>query len=708
MSVKIPRIDSSIISWEEGWKEIQTNALDVIERHIEAGDSNVRKLFSNAELTRLLFIWRVMSQKRFYQMYRVSKLLQIIKENIFSPILHIVKSEREGQLIEEEATQQKLRHIMKQWGKGTVVDIFEKELESAYIKDMLSYYVEKGQNWRERQQDASVVAVVHVGWVDKVLQEEQTRCRRYLLPSSEGRILQAIVEEFLSESIVQELLLMSSVQGEADNNNNIQLLIFAVLNKDYFQDTFKEKRLQVLSILFQKRIFEEGKRIVEEYLNNLPTASTLKSDTQTYLVISSLLKLYTSSCDIVEAHFAKHTLFGKAIHGAFSDLLNHDDLFILSDSAAELLANYCNHLLRSTTSTCQMSVVQDIESELEHTIALVEDLKEKDLFAEVSRHLLASRTLFSSTNKSYELDILFVNKLKVHFGARFTAKMERMINDITVNKEQEYVFQQFYLEKKAMNKDLFEFSAQVLTLGHWPVFSSLSEASLPANMIAALDIFKGYYNQRLYSSRRRLTWIHSLGRVEMLAVMGSSSYELHLNTLQAAILLLFNSLPSREDLSFSFLQHTLQLPADVIVRLLKSLSLEKCRILIRTSSDQDDSEASHPISSTDRFRPNQSFTSSTPTLRIPMCSLGDMTTMSVVNSSPNLEQDRLFAIEAAIVRVMKVRRQLSHQLLVTEVLNHLTLFKPDSRALKQRIEALIERNYLERDADQPQSYLYVA
>eukprot|EP00981_Chlorochromonas_danica_P000367 scaffold90_cov163-Ochromonas_danica.AAC.22 len=640
-----------------------------------------------------------------------SQLLQIIKENIFSPTLQLVTSEREGRLV--EATQ--LRHILKQWGKGAV-DIFEKELEPAYIKDTRSYYVEKGQNWRERQ-DASVS--VYIGWVDKVLHEEQTRCKHYLLPSSEDKVLQAIAEELLSESIVQGLLLMDSVRGEGDNVllsqecHNFHLF-FALLNKDYFQDKFKDERLQVLKILFQKRIFEEGKRIVGEYLNSLRTASTSKRIMRTCLVVSPLLKLYTSSCDMVEAHFAKHALFEKAVHGSFSDLLNHDDLFVLSESgggeimksnAAELLANYCNHLLRSTT-TCQMSV-QDIESELERTIALVEHLREKDLFAEVSRHLLASRALFSSS-KSYELDILFVNKLKVHFGALFTGKMEGMINDIAVNKEQESVFQQFYLEKKATNKDLVEFSAQVLTLGHWPVFSSLSEASLPANMMAALDIFKGYYNQRLHSTKRHLTWIHSLGRVEMVVVMGSSSYELHLNTLQAAILLLFDSLPSREDLSFSFLQRTLRLPADVIIRLLKSLSLEKCRILIRTSSDQDDSEAVHPITSADRFRPNQSFTSSTSTLRIPMCSLGDMATMSVVNSSSNLEQDRLFAIEAAIVRVMKARRQLSHQQLLTEVLNHLTLFKPDGRAVKQRIEALIERDYLERDPDQPQRYLYVA
>ena len=62
------------------------------------------------------------------------------------------------------------------------------------------------------------------------------------------------------------------------------------------------------------------------------------------------------------------------------------------------------------------------------------------------------------------------------------------------------------------------------------------------------------------------------------------------------------------------------------------------------------------------------------------------------------KQDRKLAIEACIVRVMKARNQLTHQQLVMEVSQSLSsIFKPDARIIKKRIEDLIQRDYLERD-----------
>ncbi len=74
-----------------------------------------------------------------------------------------------------------------------------------------------------------------------------------------------------------------------------------------------------------------------------------------------------------------------------------------------------------------------------------------------------------------------------------------------------------------------------------------------------------------------------------------------------------------------------------------------------------------------------------------------------------VSEDRKHAMEATIVRIMKSRKRLGHLELVTEVTSHLMqFFIPDNRAIKQRIEDLITREYLERDKDDSTVYHYLA
>lgn len=60
----------------------------------------------------------------------------------------------------------------------------------------------------------------------------------------------------------------------------------------------------------------------------------------------------------------------------------------------------------------------------------------------------------------------------------------------------------------------------------------------------------------------------------------------------------------------------------------------------------------------------------------------------------------MLQIDAAIVRVMKTRKTLSHKLLVQELLIQLK-FPIRAQDLKKRIESLIDREYLERDEQNP-------
>lgn len=66
-------------------------------------------------------------------------------------------------------------------------------------------------------------------------------------------------------------------------------------------------------------------------------------------------------------------------------------------------------------------------------------------------------------------------------------------------------------------------------------------------------------------------------------------------------------------------------------------------------------------------------------------------------------------MDAAIVRVMKARKEYSHALLVSEVIPLIQrLFNPTQAQIKKRIETLIEREYLMRKEGDRNTYIYLA
>lgn len=74
-----------------------------------------------------------------------------------------------------------------------------------------------------------------------------------------------------------------------------------------------------------------------------------------------------------------------------------------------------------------------------------------------------------------------------------------------------------------------------------------------------------------------------------------------------------------------------------------------------------------------------------------------------------VDEDRKPQIEAAIVRIMKSRKEMEHNALISEVTSQLTSrFLPHPNVIKKRIESLIEREFLERDGSNWRKYKYLA
>lgn len=74
-----------------------------------------------------------------------------------------------------------------------------------------------------------------------------------------------------------------------------------------------------------------------------------------------------------------------------------------------------------------------------------------------------------------------------------------------------------------------------------------------------------------------------------------------------------------------------------------------------------------------------------------------------------IETDRRYALDAAIVRVMKSRKERLLEQLKSDVVDAVRFhFVPDIKEIKKRVLVLVESEYIRRDENNPDLFLYVA
>ena len=206
----------------------------------------------------------------------------------------------------------------------------------------------------------------------------------------------------------------------------------------------------------------------------------------------------------------------------------------------------------------------------------------------------------------------------------------------------------------------------VLTDGYWPDYHS-APVHLPQDLSTAQEIFKEFYLRS--HSGRKLAWIPSLcqcvvkadfEKVKSIYPKPQGKKELSMSLFQSAIILLFNN-----NLSLTTIQIQKQTNIDYaeLKRALQSMACAKIRILSKEPKGKE-------VSDTDLFTVNTSF--SNPHFRIKVNAIQIKETVQEQHdTAEKVFQDRIYVIDAAIVRIMKTRKSLSHELLIAELCEQL-------------------------------------
>ncbi|XVF72564.1 hypothetical protein PTKIN_Ptkin12aG0131400 [Pterospermum kingtungense] len=586
-------------------------------------------------------------------------------------VIVLIDKEREGEQI-DRALLKNVSDIFVEIGMGQM-DRYEDDFESNMLQDTGAYYSRKASSWIEEDSCPDYMLKA------KCLKKERDRVSHYLHSSSETK---------LSEKVQHELLVTYASRLLEKEHSGCR----ALLRDDKVEDLSRMYRLYCkiprgldpVANIFKQHITAEGTALVQQAEDGASNQASSAPGVQEQVLIRKIIELHDKYMAYVTNCFQNHTLFHKALKEAFEVFCNKT---VTGSSSAELLATFCDNILKKGGS--EKLSDEAIEETLEKVVKLLAYISDKDLFAEFYRKKLARRLLFDrSANDDHERSIL--TKLKQQCGGQFTSKMEGMVTDLTLARENQANFEDYLRNNSAAHPGI-DLTVTVLTTGFWPSYKSF-DLNLPAEMVKCVEVFKGFYETK--TKHRKLTWIYSLGTCHINGKFEQKTIELIVSTYQAAVLLLFNA---SDRLTYSEIMAQLNLTHDDLIRLLHSLSCAKYKILIKEPNTKS-------ISQSDSFEFNSKFTDKLRRIKIPLPPVDER--KKVVE---DVDKDRRYAIDAAIVRIMKSRKVLGHQQLVSECVEQLSrMFKPDIKAIKKRMEDLITRDYLERDKENPNMFRYLA
>jgi cullin 4 len=609
-----------------------------------------------------------------------------VQKRIVDSVLALVRGERNGESINRPLIQKVLRVF-------TTLGIYRNIFEYIFLEKSKLFYAADGVR------RMSVMAVPdYLGHVQKRLNEEVERVMTYLDPSTRLPLLRILETELLQKHVGS--LLEKGFDKLIDKNRVDDLsLMHNLFNR---VDGIESERNA-----FSKYIKKTGEKIVN-------------AKDQDKHMVQSLLDLKDKLDAILLKAFNKEESFTYALKNAFEYFIN-----IRQNRPAEMLAKYVDQRLRtgrvnatnnsssnassnsSITTTTTSSTMQkarnmeiaalggddEMEALLNRVMVLFRYINGKDVFEAFYKKDLAKRLLLNKSASS-DLEKGMISKLKTECGAAFTTKLEGMFKDMTLSVE---TMQSFQVSKQAKEySNELDMHVHVLRTGFWPTYPPM-EMQLPQAVLNAQKVFQSYYGEKYQG--RKLYWQHSLATCTVKAKFPRSSHEFNVSLFQAAILVLFNNLGEGDEITYKNIKELVGIEEKELKRTLQSLACAKIRPIKKRPKGKD-------VNDNDYFIVAHDFKNARFKLKINQIQIRE-TKEENKEVNEKVFRDRLHQADACIVRIMKTRKTLSHSDLMSETLNQIK-FPAKGSDIKKRIESLIDREYIERQEDNPQMYNYLA
>lgn len=297
-----------------------------------------------------------------------------------------------------------------------------------------------------------------------------------------------------------------------------------------------------------------------------------------------------------------------------------------------------------------------------------------------------------------------VQKLRDECGSGYTSKIEGMFRDVELSKEFLVTFlQQPETRAELSTQDTagagaaqLDFGVTVVATGLWPTQPIPVEVVYPPNAKKLQDMYSSFYSAKF--AGRSLRWTPAMGQCTLRAGFECGARkELVMSVFQAIVCLQFNN---QAALTCKQIGESTQISQADLRRVLQSLAMHKhIKVLLKPSKSRE-------VAEDDVFSVNKEFTHKLYRVVVPQIPAKDQQEEEA-GVEQRVFEDRQHEVDAIVVRIMKANKTCSHADLLTEVFRAVT-FPLQALQVKARIESLIEREYLVRNAELPSTYNYLA
>ncbi|XP_063976501.1 cullin-3 [Diachasmimorpha longicaudata] len=634
-----------------------------------------------------------------------------VRDHLRETLLGMVARERRGEVVDRMAIKNACQMLMRLGINSRIV--YEEDFERPFLQQSAEFYRMESQKFL-----AENSASVYIKKVEARISEESERAKHYLDESTESRIVEVVEEELIKVHMKTIVEMENSgvvhmLKNQKTDDLGCMYKLFSRVSDG----------LRTVCECVSQFLREQGRSMVQE---------DQEATTNAVHFVQNLLDLKERFDHFLHYSFNNDKIFKQMIVGDFEYFLN------LNSKSPEYLSLFIDDKLKKGVKGM---TEQEIEGILDKTMVLFRFLQEKDVFERYYKQHLAKRLLLNKS-VSDDSEKNMISKLKTECGCQFTSKLEGMFKDITVSNTIMDEFKDHVLAS-ATNLRGVDLSVRVLTTGFWPTQSATPKCSMPPAARDAFDTFRRFYLAK--HSGRQLTLQPQLGSADLNAVFhgpkreesangletpsstsslltgnGSCSsgnaislrntssscsnprkHIIQVSTYQMCVLMLFNN---RDKLTYEEIQSETDIPERDLIRALQSLAMGKAaqRVLLKFPRSKE-IEPSH------YFTVNDSFTSKLHRVKIQTVAAKGESEPERKETRNKVDEDRKHEIEAAIVRIMKARKRMAHNILVTEVTQQLRVrFLPSPTIIKKRIEGLIEREYLARTPEDRKVYTYVA